>query len=289
MNKSTPTLIVTLFIALLFVDASAQLEFPSLSPLGEVKQQVGFTTIEVSYERPSARDRKIYGGLVPWGKVWRTGAAYCTKVSFSTDVSIEGKVVPAGKYSLFTIPNLDEWTVIFNRDTTLYGSYDYDSQKDIARVSILPQQSTRHYETLTIDIDIVPNNAIMYISWTDITVPVNINTHTDTKVMSYINSELITNKSEDPDQYGLGADYIQFQNGGDQLVFDLAMKAIEKGGGEWPRRLVYEVALKRKNYSNARMMVRSAIDYINNVATYDEDQKKQAIKNWQKMDDDIPK
>ena len=97
--------------------------YPSLSPKGKISQIVGNTTIEIEYERPSVRKREIFGDLVPWGKLWRTGAGSCTKISFDKDVVVSGQNIEAGKYSIFTIPNPKEWIVILNRDTKLYGTY----------------------------------------------------------------------------------------------------------------------------------------------------------------------
>src|SRR5690242_7898509 len=103
-----------------FITGFSQNHFPDLSPKGIVKQIVGLSTIEVNYERPAARGRKIFGDLVPFDKLWRTGAGNCTKIKFSSPVTITGKKIAAGTYSLLSIPNLLQWTIILNSDTTLY-------------------------------------------------------------------------------------------------------------------------------------------------------------------------
>ena len=95
---------------------------PVLSPEGSIRQKVGITTISVVYERPAARGRTIFGDLVPYGKLWRTGAGNCTKIKVGDDVVINDKIVPTGTYSLFAIPDQNEWTIILNTDTTLYGT-----------------------------------------------------------------------------------------------------------------------------------------------------------------------
>jgi DUF2911 family protein len=115
--------------------ASAQpkVDFPSPSPLGTLKQRVGLTDIEINYSRPSTKGRPIFGGLVPYGEVWRTGANGRTTISFSTPVKLNGTDIPAGKYSLFTIPGESEWTIAINKDTTS-SPFAYNASNDVARI-----------------------------------------------------------------------------------------------------------------------------------------------------------
>src|SRR5215471_15818281 len=104
--------------------------FPSASPSCTLKQRIGLTDIEIVYSRPGVKDRTIFGGIVPFGQVWRTGANQATKISFSTPVKFNGAEVPAGTYALFTIPGEQEWTVILNRTTNQWGSFRYDEKTD---------------------------------------------------------------------------------------------------------------------------------------------------------------
>lgn len=168
--------------------------YPSLSPKGKIVQVVGNTTIEIEYERPSARKRRVFGNLVPWNKPWRTGAGHCTKIRFSKGVVVGGQSVEAGSYSLFTIPNPDQWVIMLNRDTTLYGSYDYDPEKDVARFVALPSKSNRFYETLNFDIEILPNDAKLFLSWTNIQLSFDVETTTDNEMQAFIQTELLTKK-----------------------------------------------------------------------------------------------
>ncbi len=145
--------------------ASAQNEvalFPAASPKGSLSQMVGNTKIEIEYERPLARKRKIFGDLLPWNQLWRTGAGPYTKIKIDKSVIIEGQKVPSGHYSLFTIPNPEAWIVIINSDTTLYGSYGYNQSKDVARFVVTPRLTERFYEALTVDIDLMQSNARLY-------------------------------------------------------------------------------------------------------------------------------
>ena len=103
---------------------------PDVSQAAEAKQRIALTDITVKYHRPLVNGRKIWGGLVPYGKVWRAGADENTTVEFSDAVSVEGKPLPKGVYGLHMIPNQDSWTVIFSKTNTAWGSYSYDQKED---------------------------------------------------------------------------------------------------------------------------------------------------------------
>lgn len=106
---------------------------------GLLEATVDGVDVVVEYGRPQARDREIWGELVPYEKLWRTGADEATTVTFDAPVRIEGEPLPAGKYALFTIPEEERWTVIFNREANQWGAYDYDAEKDALRVETTPR------------------------------------------------------------------------------------------------------------------------------------------------------
>ena len=167
--------------AILTLDSHAQpiqdskLEFPQASPAATIKQRVGLTDVEVEYSRPSMKGRKIYGGLVPYGEVWRTGANNATKITFGTDVKFGGKDVPAGSYALFTLPNASEWTVILNKVTGQWGSYAYDEKNDLVRVTAKPIALHETVETMSIGfMDVHDDSALLAIDWDKTRVPVKI-------------------------------------------------------------------------------------------------------------------
>lgn len=176
-----PLVLAFLFAALGAAVASAQqpsrLQFPAPSPAGTLKQRVGITDIEISYARPSMRDRQVFGGLVPYGEVWRTGANNATKITFSTDVTFGGTKVPAGTYALFTIPEKDEWTVILNKNTQQWGSYRYDQKDDVARVKATATTVSPAVESFTIDLnDLRSSSATLNLAWdqTRVSVPIEL-------------------------------------------------------------------------------------------------------------------
>ena len=156
-------------------NAAPALTFPQPSPAASVTQRVGLTDIEVKYSRPGAKGRVIFGGLVPFGEVWRTGANAATKITFSTEVSFGGQVVPAGTYALATIPEQREWTVILNKNTEMWGSYAYDAAQDVVRVKAPVMALTEPLESFTIGIDEVhADSAQLTLSWEKTTVHVPI-------------------------------------------------------------------------------------------------------------------
>ena len=161
----------------LFAQAPApKLEFPAPSPAATLKQRVGLTDIEVNYSRPSMRGRKIFGALVPFGEVWRTGANSATKVTLSTAVKFNGTEVPAGTYALFTIPGQAEWTVIFNKVPGQWGSYAYDAKNDVARVTAKPITLNDPVESFGIGISELANDSAATLSrtWENTRVPVKL-------------------------------------------------------------------------------------------------------------------
>jgi len=157
--------------------ASAQpkVDFPSPSPLSTLKQRVGLTDIEIVYSRPSAKGRPIFGGLVPYGEVWRTGANGRTTISFSTPVKLNGTDIPAGKYSLFTIPGESEWIIAINKDAT-NSPFAYDAKNDVARITTHAVNLSENIETFSIMINNVrDDSARIDLLWEHTVVPIHLN------------------------------------------------------------------------------------------------------------------
>jgi hypothetical protein len=126
---------------------------PIASPEAFFTQQFGQSQITVSYARPMVRGRKIFGNLVPFDSLWRTGASDCTVITLKEDVIIGGKKIRMGKYTLFSIPTASTWTIILNTDTSLHGAFGYDETKDVHRFVVNAAKSDRFYETFTIEIN----------------------------------------------------------------------------------------------------------------------------------------
>ena len=145
-----------------------------ISPKASISQTVGFTDITISYSRPGVKERKIWGGLVPYDKVWRAGANEATKITFSTDVVIEGKKLSAGSYGFFTIPGKDEWTVIFNKVADQWGAFEYNEAEDALRVNVKPEKNN-FMEWLGYEITKTSDStAIVSLEWEKLKVPFKI-------------------------------------------------------------------------------------------------------------------
>lgn len=255
--------VLSFLLSLLSIQAAqAQIDFPNPSPPAFVKQQVGFTDIILEYERPAVRGRKIMNGLVPYGKIWRTGAGKCTRISFSQDVTIHQKLIKAGAYSLFTIPNASEWTVIFNTDTTLYGAYDHDPGKDVIRFTVTPQQPGRFYETFTIDIDIINYNARFYLSWENTQIHFPVLTGADERIMDSIHQQLIAGEADNGNVYEGAADYYILNNKDIQQALTFAEQAIRKNGEVSSYYRKMQILDKLGDYPGAIEAAKAGIQYI---------------------------
>jgi len=182
---------VALSLSGLSAQEAKKIDFPQASPLASIKERVGVTDVSVEYSRPSVRDRKIFGGLVPYGAVWRTGANAATKMTFSTDVKLGGAAVPAGTYALFTIPGEAEWTVILSKVSDEWGSYTYNQKDDQARVKVKPVAMAEPLETMTIGVqDMRAGKANLVIAWEKTKVPVEIDTDVVAKLKPQIEAAM---------------------------------------------------------------------------------------------------
>ncbi len=147
------------------------LDLPLQSQRAQVSQRIGITDITISYHRPLVKDRKVWGDLVPYGKVWRAGANENTTIAFSDPVQVEGKPLDKGTYGLHMIPTADEWTIIFSKNSTSWGAFTYDEKEDALRVTVKPKATDMH-NALTYDFDqLQPDSAVVELEWEKIGVP----------------------------------------------------------------------------------------------------------------------
>lgn len=167
-----PSLIAVLLVAGATLPAGAGADGPPrVSPEAALSQRVGVSEIELRYSRPSVRGRKIWGDLVPWGKIWRTGANEATTLSLSHDAEVDGKSLPAGTYALFTIPRKDRWTVIFNHDAKQWGAYEYREQRDALRISVRPRPAPAEEHLTFVIPEVSTEKARIELRWAGLVVP----------------------------------------------------------------------------------------------------------------------
>lgn len=157
--------------------AQERMQFPDVSQRGFVRQRVGLTDVEVDYSRPNKNDREIFGGLVPYGKLWRTGANAPTRIKFSDAVKLGEQEIPGGEYALFTIPTADEWTIIMSKDAKVQSAADYKQENDAARITVKPTTLPAPVETFTIGFaDVKGTSATLHLDWDKTRVPVKLTT-----------------------------------------------------------------------------------------------------------------
>ena len=150
---------------------SLVLDLPLQSQRAEISQRIGITDVTISYHRPLVNNRKVWGDLVPYGSVWRAGANENTTITFSDPVMVEGKQLDKGTYGLHMIPNADEWTIIFSRNSTSWGSFTYNQTEDALRVNVKPKTDDMH-NALTYDFDqLQPDSAVVEMEWEKVAVP----------------------------------------------------------------------------------------------------------------------
>lgn len=177
-----------LLTAVLFTNAQ-QLRTPQPSTTTLVKQDFGLGNIELSYSRPNMKGRKIFGDLVPFDKVWRTGANQATTITFSDDVTIGGVAIKPGKYGLLTIPGQSEWTIIVTKQTDVTGPAAYKQEMDVVRVKTKPMDLPWSFETFGMSFENVKDNSVeLMIAWDKTLVTLPITTDVDGKVMKQIDN-----------------------------------------------------------------------------------------------------
>lgn len=211
---------------LLTFSASAQeLKMPAASPSATLKQDFSTSSIEVTYSRPSMRNRKVFGDLVPYGQIWRTGANGATKLTFGEDVSLNGNMVKAGTYALYTIPSEKEWKVIINKGTSNWGTSGFDAKDDVASFSIPATKSGKTLQSFTISIDNVTSNSCdIVMAWENTEATINVKADNEKRITDYL--ETAINEPKRP--YAQAANYYLETGKNLDKALAYADKAIEE-------------------------------------------------------------
>ncbi len=241
-------LLFATFILCFTISLNAQIKTPQPSPFGKIEQTVGLTDVKIEYSRPNMRGRTIFGDLVPYGETWRTGANANTTISFSDDVTIDGKSLKKGTYALYTVPNKDSWDVIFYSDSSNWGTPEKwdDSKvalKTKAKVSELPFKM----ETFTIILnDVMSDSVLLEFAWETTLASLTINVPTEATTMASI--EKVMN-GPGPGDYFAAASY--YHDAGKDLkkAHEWIVKATENEQDAywmWRRRSLIEAELGMK-------------------------------------------
>jgi hypothetical protein len=242
----TTAKIALLFLLCLLIDTTVKaqgLKMPAASSGQTIIQEFGLGKITVKYARPNTNGRHVFGKLEPYGTVWRTGANSATVISFTEDVTLAGKPVPAGEYALFTIPGKDEWTVILNKTTKQWGAYEYKEADDFLRVKVKAGSSKDKVETFSISFtDVFPTKANMQIAWDNTVVNIGLATEIDAKVMASIDEAMKGEKKP----YFAAAQYY-FENGKDLNKALEWMNAAEVADPKGPWTKLWKGRMQLKN------------------------------------------
>ena len=248
-------------VLLTATQAFAQLETPQPSPLSTVSQKIGLAEVTVTYSRPSRRGREIMGKLVPYDKLWRTGANQATKVSLSDEMNVASKTVPAGEYALFTIPGKQAWTVILNKNTEASAA-DYKQEEDVLRVEVPTSTTNDTYETFTIGFsDLTQTGANMNLAWenTKVAIPLE-DPNVDNQVMAQIDEQM-ANAGDNAGLYFQAANYYYMTDKDMQQAQEWINKAISLDDSKyWMVHLQAKIHAKMEDYEQAKASAKKSME-----------------------------
>ncbi len=250
-------ILLSIFIASALMNATAQIKTPAPSPTQTIKQDFGISSIELIYSRPGMKGRKIFGDLVPWNKVWRTGANSATRIKFNDDVTFGGQSLKAGEYAIYTVPNENEWEIIINKGSANWGT-DYKQPDDIFRVKAKSAKLDETVQTFTMQFaNVKPTSTELQIMWDKTLVSIPITTEIDKKVMAQIDDVM----KKDSRPYFQSAMYY-LDNGKDLnqslLWFDKAIEQNPNGFFIYYQKANALVKLGRKN--EAKIVSQKSMD-----------------------------
>ncbi len=209
----------------------AQILHPKASPASLIKQEIGLSTITVQYSRPAVRGRKIFGELVPYGRIWRVGANESTKITLDSDMQIMGNTLTKGTYALYAFPEKDMWEIAFHKNITHWGDgrKNYNQEEDAFRVTIIPQKSSYFQENLLITFDeVTHDSAVMLWIWENTKIIIPITVDTDFIMQQQIQD--ILSKNPTAQSYYEAARYLQEQEKDYSTALKYLNMAIELGG-----------------------------------------------------------
>ncbi len=271
--------------ALLSFSMFAQVSTPPTSTKSEIHQAVGLTDVSIDYSRPNMRGRLVFGDLVPYGRIWRTGANMNSVVTFGSDVEIDGKTLKKGSYAIYTIPKVEEWEVIFYKDTNNWGTPEkWDDSKIALSTKVKVQNTDRKLETFTIGINNVNiDYADLDIAWERSLVSVRFKVPTDTLTMKSIDETFEGPKISD---YYAAAEYFYLTEKDLTKALNWINKAIEKSGEKAPfyfYRLKSQIQAKKGNKADAVATAKISLELAEKANNLDYiKMNKDAIREWSK-------
>lgn len=246
-------------LAMAFISQAQTVKVPAPSPLQTLKQNFALSEITIEYSRPSARGRAVYGDVVPFGKVWRTGANGSTKITFGEDVKVEGKAVKAGTYALYSIPGKDSFTFMLYKDLKLGGDVaNYSAENELIRFAVKSSKVTEKVETFTMNVsDITASSSNIELTWENTRAAFNVTADIDASIMASIDKAL--NKDNKP--YFQAASYYYDNSKDMKLALEWVNKAVEQNPkAYWVVLLKAKIELKLKDKAAAKASAEKVIE-----------------------------
>lgn len=271
----------------LFSEAQ-QVKTPAASLKAEVEQMVGLTDVEYEYSRPNKKGRVIFGGLVPYGQVWRTGANENTTIKFGDDVEIDGKTIPKGKYAIYTIPREDTWDVIFYSDSENWGTPEkWDDKKVVLKTTAPVKKLSESVESFTIGINnLSDNSAHLQFMWDQVLVDVTFHVPTQKIANASIDS-ILSNPRADANAYYASANYYLQSNGDMKKALNWINRAIDLKQGEspyWYYRVKSQIQAKLGDIKGAIDSAEKSLDGAQKEGNKDYIRlNTESIKEWKKI------
>lgn len=249
-NRNVKAFAILTLLSLNVLRTNAQqLKIPAPSPLQSIDQAFALSNIKVEYSRPSVKGRVVFGDLIPYGKIWRTGANAATKVSFGDDVTLEGKTINAGTYALYTIPGQGSWEIIFYKDLSLGGNLsEYKPSNEVLRFTVKTSSLSEKMETFTINFsEVSPSTANLDLMWEKTRVSIKVVADIDSKIMKNIEANVIN----DGRPYFQAANYFYENNKDLKKALEWSDKAIEQNPKYYVIHLKAKIQMKMKDYQGA--------------------------------------
>ncbi|TAH27490.1 MAG: DUF2911 domain-containing protein [Cytophagales bacterium] len=260
MRNTIQILLITFLFSISFL-ANAQINMPRPSPDAKVMQKIGMAEVAVSYCRPQAKGRKIFGEVVPFEKIWRTGANSPTKISISDSIAIQGKKIAAGEYAIYSIPSLSEWTIIFGKNPWVSAG-EYKDEQEIVRFKVKSESIPNFVEAFTISfVNITPTSAELEIAWEKTAVKFKLEYDADAKVMADIKAKT----DLDPNALSQAAGYYYDTNRDLNQALQWITIATDKNPQFWTLHTKSKIQLKLKDYKGAIATAQKSMDMAKNA------------------------
>jgi tetratricopeptide (TPR) repeat protein len=254
-------LFAALFSLLIFSPAWAQLRLPQASPKAQVSQTIGLTDVTISYHTPGVKGREVWGKMVPYGQVWRSGANEATLISFTDSVKINGHSLPAGTYSFYTLPEAqNKWWVIFNKNTRLWGTEGYNPAEDALRVPVTPQASPTLVESLQYSFtNIKTTAATLNLAWEKLLLPITIEVEVFEKALSNLREDLSQAKTDDWALFAQAAHYLIQNNTRHELALEWINKSLRIKENFYNSWLKAQLLAQKDEYEEAVNLTKKAM------------------------------